>query len=67
MEKEISDACVPQWLEESTGNRKTWARIPVQSKASFFFHRKIVKFFKYYPMILILFKNQKVYGSLKFE
>ena len=23
-------------LEQSTGNRKTWARIPAQSKASFF-------------------------------
>ena len=31
----------------STGNRKTWARIPAQSKASFF-HRKIFKFFKYW-------------------
>ena len=31
---------------QSTGNRKTWARIPAQSKASFF-HRKIFKFFKY--------------------
>ena len=40
MEKELSDACVAQWLEQSTGNRKTWARIPAQSKASFF-HRKI--------------------------
>ena len=25
-----------EWLEHSTGNRKTWARIPAQSKASFF-------------------------------
>ena len=32
----MSDACVAQWLEQSTGNRKTWARIPAQSKASFF-------------------------------
>ena len=40
MEKEISDACVAQWLEQLTGNRKTCARIPAQSKASFF-HRKI--------------------------
>ena len=32
----MSDACVSQWLEQSTGNRKTWARIPAQSKASFF-------------------------------
>ena len=31
----MSDACVAQWLEQSTGNRKTWARIPAQSKASF--------------------------------
>ena len=23
-------------IEQSTGNRKTWARIPAQSKASFF-------------------------------
>ena len=36
----MSDAYVAQWLEQSTGNRKTWARIPAQSKASFF-HRKI--------------------------
>ena len=42
----MSDACVDQWLEQSIGNRKTWARIPAQSKASFF-HRKILKFFKY--------------------
>ena len=32
----MSDACVAQWLEQSTGNRKTWARIPALSKASFF-------------------------------
>ena len=32
--------------EQSTGNRKTWARIPAQSKESFF-HRKIFKFNKY--------------------
>ena len=31
----MSDACVAQWLEQSTGNRKTWTRIPAQSKASF--------------------------------
>ena len=30
------DACVAQWLEQSTGNRKTWARVPAQSKTSFF-------------------------------
>ena len=36
MEKEVSDACVAQWLEQSTGNRKTWGRIPAQSIASFF-------------------------------
>ena len=30
------NACVAQWSEQSTGNRKTWARIPAQSKASFF-------------------------------
>ena len=36
VEKEMSDACVTQWLEQSTGNRKTWARIPAQSKASLF-------------------------------
>ena len=47
MEKEMSDACVAQWLQQSTGNRKTWTRIPAQSKASFF-HRKIFKFFEYY-------------------
>ena len=36
IKKFMSDACVAQWLEQSTGNRKTWARIPAQSKASFF-------------------------------
>ena len=36
VEKEMLDACVAQWLEQSTGNRKTRARIPAQSKASFF-------------------------------
>ena len=46
MEKEMSDACVAQWwLEQSTGNRKTWARITAQSKASFF-PQKDFKFFK---------------------
>ena len=33
------------FAEQSTGNRKTWARIPAQLKATFF-HRKIFKFFK---------------------
>ena len=32
----MSDACVAQWLEQSIDNRMTWARIPAQSKASFF-------------------------------
>ena len=32
---------------KSTGNRKTWARIPAQSKASFF-PQKDFKFFKFY-------------------
>ena len=36
MEKEMSGDCVDQWSEQSTGNRKTWARIPAQSKTSFF-------------------------------
>ena len=31
----MSDACVAQWLEQSTGNRKTRARIAAQSKAAF--------------------------------
>ena len=42
----MSDACVAQWSEQSTGNRKTWARIPVQSKASFF-PQKDFKFSKF--------------------
>ena len=33
---EMSDACVAQWSDQSSGNRKTWARIPAQSKVSFF-------------------------------
>ena len=41
----MSDACVAQWLEQSTDNRKTWARIPAQSKASFF-PQKDLEFFK---------------------
>ena len=43
----MSDACVAQWSEQSTDSRKTWARIPAQSKASFF-HRNIFKFLKYF-------------------
>ena len=46
VETEMSDACVAQWLEQSTGNRKTRARIPAQSKASFF-PQKDFKFFKF--------------------
>ena len=36
MEEEMSDTFVAQWLEQSTGNRKTSARMPAQSKVSFF-------------------------------
>ena len=36
----MSDACVAQRLDQSTGNRKTWARVPAHSKVSFR-HRKI--------------------------
>ena len=42
----MSVACVAQWLEQLTGNRKTRARIPAQSKASFF-PQKDFKFLKY--------------------
>ena len=28
----MSEACEAQWLEQSTSNRKTWDRIPAQSK-----------------------------------
>ena len=31
----FKEFCVAQLLKQSTGNRKTWARIPAQSKASF--------------------------------
>ena len=41
----MSDAYVAQWTEQSTGNQKTWARTPAQSKASFF-PQKDFKFFK---------------------
>ena len=50
----MSDTCVAQWLEQSTGNRKTWARILAQSKASFF-HRKIFKLFKYIFIIELFY------------
>ena len=36
---------------QSTGNRKTWARIPAQSKASFF-PQKDFKFFKFELLLL---------------
>ena len=42
----MSDACVAQWLEHLTGNRKTWTLIPAPSKASFF-PQKDLKFFKF--------------------
>ena len=35
------NACVAQWSEHSTGNRKTRVRIPAQSKAFLFFHGMI--------------------------
>ena len=47
----LSDACVAQWLEQSTGNRKTWARIPVQSKSSFFLQ-------KYFQILYMFTINQ---------
>ena len=49
----MSEASVAQWLDQSTGNRKTWARIPAQSKASFF-PQKDFKFLK----IIIYSKSQ---------
>ena len=49
----MSDACVAQWLEQSTGNRKTWAPIPVQSKASIF-AQKDFKFSKKIEFICII-------------
>ena len=39
MEKEMSAVCVAQCSEQSTGNRKNWARIPAQSEASFFYRK----------------------------
>ena len=36
MEKGMSEPVLLNWLEQSTGNRKTWTQIPEQSKASLF-------------------------------
>ena len=53
MEKEMSDACVVQWSEQSADNRKTWARSQ-RSRKRLFFHRKIFKFFKYLNSFALL-------------
>ena len=61
MEKEMSDACVAQWLEQSTSNRNTWVRIPAQSKASFFPQKD----FKFLNLNLNLICIYLRYKSLK--
>ena len=48
----MSDACVALWLELSTGNRKTWARITAQSRASIF-PQKDFKFFKLFIILTL--------------
>ena len=45
VEKEMSDACVAQWLEQSTGNRKNLGLNPSAVK-SVFFPQKDFKFLK---------------------
>ena len=51
------------WLEQSTGNRKTWARIPAQSKAPFFPQKD----FKFLNLNLNSICNYLRYKSLKFS
>ena len=60
METEMSDACVDQWSEQSTSNRKTRARIPAQVKASFF-PQNDFKFFQFeFNLHLLRYKSLKL-------
>ena len=47
---------------QSTGNRKTWARIPAQSRVSFF-HRKISNSLKLYECIQKFKSDRKLFIS----
>ena len=55
---------MPALSENHYGNRKTWARIPAQSKASFF-PQKDFKFFKIYSLMKIWFLSSFYLNGIK--